>query len=98
MKHFYFSSLNYFKITFLFLISFTNLSIYLQAQAEVVTAKQYLSANATKFKLTKSDVNEASISSAYLSPTTGWYHVYLNQTYQSVEVHNSMLNLVLVDN
>ena len=98
MKHFYFSSLNYFKIIFLFLISFTNLSIYSQAQVEIIKAKQYLSANATKFKLTESDVNEASTSSAYLSPTTGWYHVYLNQTYQSVEVHNSMLNLVLVDN
>ena len=98
MKHFYFSSLNYFKITFLFLISFTNLSIYSQAQVEIITAKQYLSANAKKFKLTESDVNEASTSSAYLSPTTGWYHVYLNQTYQSVEVYNSMLNIVLVDN
>ena len=98
MKHFYFSSLNYFKTTFLFLILFTNLITHAQAQVEIVTAKQYLSTNAAKFKLTESDVNEASTSSAYLSPTTGWYHVYLNQTYQSVEVYNSMLNLVLVNN
>ena len=98
MKHFYFSSLNYFKTTFLFLISFTNLITHAQAQVEIVTAKQYLSTNAAKFKLTESDVNEASTSSAYLSPTTGWYHVYLNQTYQSIEVYNSMLNLALVNN
>ena len=98
MKHFYFTSFNYLKVTFLFVILFTNLSLHSQAQVEIATAKQYLSSNATKFKLTELDVIEATTSSAYLSPTTGWYHVYLNQTYQSIEVYNSLLNLVLVDN
>lgn len=70
----------------------------LQAQTEIFTAKQYLKDNATKHKLVDADINEMTVSSAYLSPTTGWYHVYFNQNYQSIEVYNSMINMVLQKN
>lgn len=68
-----------------------------QAQTEIETAKKYLSDNTIQYKLLPSDINEMVISSAYLSPTTGWYHVYFNQTYQSIEVYNGMLNLMIKD-
>ena len=67
----------------------------IQAQIEIATAKTYLTQNAAKQRLTTSDINDMSVSSAYLSPTTGWYHIYFNQTYQSVEVYNGLLNVTL---
>ncbi|WP_375446289.1 M36 family metallopeptidase [uncultured Fibrella sp.] len=72
-------------------------SAQMYAQNAIETAKQYLLKNTDKQKLTQSDVSEASISSAYLSPTTGWYHVYFNQTYQSVDVYNRLMNVVMKD-
>jgi hypothetical protein len=65
------------------------------AQQEVTIAKTYLSQNAAKQSLAASDIAEMTISSQYLSPTTGWYHIYFTQTYQSIEVYNGMLNTTL---
>ena len=81
--------------TVVVLCVFFNFSLH--AQKEVETAKSYLIQNAAKERLSGSDINEMSVSSAYLSPTTGWYHIYFNQTLQSVEVYNSQLNVVLKD-
>jgi Fungalysin metallopeptidase (M36)/Fungalysin/Thermolysin Propeptide Motif len=65
------------------------------AQIEVIKAKEYLSINIDKFNLSKVDINEMTVSSAYLSPTTGWYHIYFNQTHQNVEVFNGLLNVTM---
>lgn len=65
------------------------------AQKEIVSSKDYLAKNLAKHNLSKTDVDEMIVSSAYLSPTTGWYHIYFNQTYQNVEVFNSLLNITL---
>ncbi|MFN8346838.1 MAG: M36 family metallopeptidase [Spirosomataceae bacterium] len=73
------------------------LSFRIQAQNEVQIAKNYLSQNTAKHKITQADLEGMLVSSSYLSPTTGWYHVYFNQTYQNVEVYNSMMNLVVKD-
>ncbi|GAB3705280.1 hypothetical protein GCM10027592_37570 [Spirosoma flavus] len=80
----------------LFFSLFLGRSAY--AQDEVEMARQYVASNLTQQKLTPTDVDGLAISSAYLSPTTGWYHVYFNQTYQSIDVYNRMMNVVLVDN
>ena len=69
----------------------------LQAQTEIATAKNYLMVNAAKEKLSATDIAEMNVSSAYLSPTTGWYHLYFNQTYQSVEVYNGILGVTLIN-
>ncbi|GAB4037545.1 M36 family metallopeptidase [Spirosoma gilvum] len=76
------------------------LLVYYQsyAQIEIENARSYIVENADKQKLTATDINGLLISSAYRSPTTGWYHVYFNQGYQSIEVYNRLLNVVLVDN
>ncbi|MBN8823578.1 MAG: M36 family metallopeptidase [Spirosoma sp.] len=67
------------------------------AQTTIETAKQYVVTNAGTHNLTAPDVNGAIVSSAYQSPTTGWYHVYFNQAYQSVEIYNRLMSVVLVD-
>ncbi|HEY1056826.1 MAG TPA: hypothetical protein VGE24_16890, partial [Emticicia sp.] len=65
---------------------------------QITTAKNYLVNNTGKYKLTKPDINDMAVSSAYLSPSTGWYHIYFNQTYQDIEVFNGMLNVTLKGN
>ncbi|MBD2702213.1 M36 family metallopeptidase [Spirosoma sp. BT702] len=67
------------------------------AQIEIETARQYVAANMQQQQLTPPDIDGLLLSSAYKSPTTGWYHVYFNQAYQSVEVYNRMMNVVLMD-
>ncbi|PWK28865.1 fungalysin/thermolysin propeptide [Arcicella aurantiaca] len=94
------SNFTYFTFGFKFkIILFLSLffSVSSQAQTEIESAKKYLSDHTNQYKLLSSDVNEMVVSSAYLSPTTGWYHIYFNQTYQSIEVYNGMLNLILKD-
>ena len=81
------------KIIFAFLLAF--LSISVKAQTEIAIAKNYLTTNATKEKLSAADIAEMSVSSAYLSPTTGWYHLYFNQTHQLVEVYNGLMSVTL---
>ena len=81
------------KVIFAFLLAF--LSISVKAQTEIATAKNYLTANASKEKLSAADIAEMSVSSAYLSPTTGWYHLYFNQTHQLVEVYNGLISVTL---
>lgn len=81
------------KIFSAFLCAF--LSISVRAQTEISTAKTYLNANAAKEKLSVTDIAEMRVSSAYLSPTTGWYHIYFHQTHQSVEVYNGLLNVTM---
>ncbi|MEY4539001.1 MAG: hypothetical protein RLZZ306_758 [Bacteroidota bacterium] len=70
-------------------------TISVQAQNEIAIAKSYLTANAAKEKLSATDIAEMSVSSAYLSPTTNWYHLFFNQTYQSVEVYNGIMGVTL---
>jgi hypothetical protein len=81
------------KLIFAFFLAI--MSMAAQAQTEIVTAKNYLAQNSSQHKLTASDIDQMVVSSSYLSPTTGWYHVYFNQTHQSVEVYNGLLNLTL---
>lgn len=73
------------------------ISLTLHAQKEVEKIKTYLKANAARYQLTTKDIDEMGISSAYLSPTTGWYHVYFNQMYKAIEVHNGLLNATIVN-
>ena len=98
MKPLYTAFIHHCKFIVLFSVIFGLSVNYSQAQTEITTAKQYLRDNAQKQKLIESDINEMTVSSAYLSPTTGWYHVYFNQNYQSIEVYNSMINMVLQQN
>ncbi len=88
------------KISFAcyFLLSILFLSYQAYAQKEAEKIKSYLQGNAGTYHLSANDLREMSVSSAYQSPTTGWYHVYYTQVYQSIEVFNGMLNVTYVNN
>ncbi|GAB3997712.1 hypothetical protein GCM10028807_43440 [Spirosoma daeguense] len=73
-------------------------STRLHAQAQVETARQYVAANVQQQKLAPTDIDGLTVSSSYLSPSTGWYHVYFNQAFQNIEVYNRMMNVVLMNN
>ena len=85
-----------------FLLAFVQLTLFQfgvnrsgVAQNEIQLTRDYLSRQAGNEKVDARDITEMQISSAYLSPTTQWYHIYFDQTYRSIRVYNSMLNAVL---
>ncbi|MBL0324491.1 MAG: M36 family metallopeptidase [Cytophagaceae bacterium] len=75
---------------FLSLLTFTTF-----AQNEEELVKNYFKKNASQEKLSDQDLQEMQVSSRYFSSTTGWYHIYFNQTYQEIEVYNGLLNVTL---
>jgi hypothetical protein len=84
-----------FKSKLAFASLFLLLTFTLQAQTEVETSKTYLSQNAQKYNLAPTDIENLTVSSSYLSPSTGWHHVYFMQKYKNIEVYNGLLNLTL---
>jgi Fungalysin metallopeptidase (M36)/PKD-like domain/Fungalysin/Thermolysin Propeptide Motif len=86
------------KVKLLIVIILTLLNLGVSAQKEVAITKQYLNENTAKYKLSLLDISDMKISSQYLSPTTGWYHIYFNQTVEQVEVYNGLLAVTLKDN
>lgn len=95
LKHLFFNEMKFQKYYLLLLT--LGLSLGAFAQKEVETAKIYLKANAAQYHLSDNDLNEIGISSQYLSPSTGWYHIYFMQKYQSIEVYNGLLNATLAN-
>ncbi|HLO42807.1 MAG TPA: M36 family metallopeptidase [Leadbetterella sp.] len=85
----------YLRVVALFcsILCISNLPVL--AQNETENAKNYLIQNASREKLSQQDITEMLISSKYLSPSTGWYHIYFNQTYQEIEVFNGLLNVTM---
>ncbi|GAB3717413.1 hypothetical protein GCM10027592_59500 [Spirosoma flavus] len=81
--------------SYLVALMLCNVAAY--AQTEVEAARQYVAANVQQQQLTPLDIEGLLVSSAYKSPSTGWYHVYFNQAYQAVEVYNRMMNVVLTE-
>lgn len=77
------------------IFAFLLISLAATSQNEVAITKSYLAQNAAKEVISTTDIDEMIVSSAYLSPSTGWYHIYFIQTYQSIEVYNGMLNATL---
>jgi hypothetical protein len=62
------------------------------AQQETIIVKNYLKDNLVKESLSVQDIDDMVVSDAYLSPTTGLYHLYFKQTYKNIEVYNGILN------
>jgi predicted small secreted protein len=85
------------KVKLLLVVFFAFFTLGVQAQKEVALTKQYLNENTAKCNLSLSDIADMKISSEYLSPTTGWYHIYFNQTVEQVEVYNGMLAVTIKD-
>jgi Fungalysin metallopeptidase (M36)/PKD-like domain/Fungalysin/Thermolysin Propeptide Motif len=86
---------NFVKLSFLLTFIFS--PFFTKAQREVSLAKTYFTEHISKYNLSKNDIDEMNISSQYLSPTTGWYHIYFNQTVEQIEVYNGLLSVTLKD-
>ena len=93
--------------TFLLGVAFFVLTtVPAQAQTEVEFIKTYLKkavnqpvgkdSEAKINGLSQTDINEMKASSAYRSPSTGWFHAYFNQTYKGVKAR--LLNCCGVSN
>lgn len=80
----------------LFVVSSFSPLVYTQ-DFNLEAAKLHLKKEQPKLNLSKGDLDEMVTSSSYISPTTGWYHVYFNQSYQGIEVYNGILNVALKD-
>ncbi len=83
------------KLVLTLFISFSTFSSF--AQREVALTKQFLIENKQKYNLSLSDIGEMKVTSEYLSPSTGWYHIYFNQTLQSIDVYNAVIGITLKD-
>ncbi|RFS17822.1 M36 family metallopeptidase [Emticicia sp. C21] len=95
LKHLFFSNIRFQRCYLLLMV--LGLSFGAIAQKEVEKAKTYLNANAAHYHLSNNDISEIGISSEYLSPSTGWYHIYFVQKHQSIEVYNGILNVTLAN-
>ncbi|MCY7290728.1 MAG: M36 family metallopeptidase [Ferruginibacter sp.] len=84
------------KLLLIIFISFSTFNAV--AQKEVAFTKQYLNENTQKYNLSLLDITDMKVTSEYLSPTTGWYHIYFNQTLQSIDVYNAVLGITIKDN
>jgi hypothetical protein len=94
LKHLLFNALKFRRFYLIFLTIAVSSGVH--AQKEVEKVKTYLKANAAQYHLSAKDIDEMDISSEHLSPTTGWYHVYFVQKYQSIEVYNGILNTTII--
>jgi hypothetical protein len=86
-----------YKVKLLLIIFLAFFTLVVKAQKEVALTKQYLNENTAKYNLSLLDIADMKVSSEYLSPTTGWYHIYFNQTVEQVEVYNGLLSVTLKD-
>jgi hypothetical protein len=80
---------------YVFLLLFSLLGSAIAQDANMEAAKSHLIINKKKLNLSEQDLEQMVVSSSYISPTTGWFHAYFNQTHQSVEVYNGLLNVAL---
>ncbi|MCU0324096.1 MAG: hypothetical protein MUF45_02440, partial [Spirosomaceae bacterium] len=82
--------------TFSFLLSFfLGFHISFAQDSNLEAAKYHLKINQKKFQLSDNDLAEMQLSSAYISPSTGWYHAYFAQNFQSIEVYNGIFSVAL---
>ncbi|MFN3852283.1 MAG: M36 family metallopeptidase [Spirosomataceae bacterium] len=89
-------NLKFTTTTFLFL--FVSICYFSFAQdPNLEAAKLHLKSKQEKLSLSNNDLAEMQLSSAYISPSTGWYHAYFTQTHQAIEVYNGILNVALKD-
>ncbi|QIL76006.1 T9SS-dependent M36 family metallopeptidase [Hymenobacter sp. HDW8] len=69
----------------------------LSAEQQLVpqAALQHLKKNKQALQLTDEDIADVKLSSESVSPKTGIKHVYLQQLYQGIEIHNAIANMSL---
>ncbi|WP_290698943.1 T9SS-dependent M36 family metallopeptidase [Lacinutrix sp.] len=60
--------------------------------------KTWLNQNKDKYELSESDISNLLVSDSYFSKKTRINHVYVNQAYQGVKIHNAISSVAVRDN
>ena len=78
------------------LISFGQETIDEQVRYELL-AKQYLLDHLDKYALSETAVHTAVVSDFYTNVNNGWKQLYLNQTHNSIKIHNALISMTLTE-
>jgi uncharacterized repeat protein (TIGR01451 family) len=69
-----------------------------EAQKPLEISQQYLEQNLKDLGLNAQDIEEYRVRDMYVSKHNGLTHVYLNQTYESVDIYNAIININILPN
>ncbi|TYA52426.1 T9SS-dependent M36 family metallopeptidase [Formosa maritima] len=58
----------------------------------------YLAQNQAKYKISANDIEDLYVNKEYFSKSTKINHVYVNQRYQGIEIHNAISSVAIKDN
>ncbi len=86
------------KIYLLFASLFLAFAVFGQQEKAIITAKQYLKENISKWKLEEADIADVSIDNILTSKHNGVTHIYLHQRYQGVEIFNAISTINILPN
>ena len=87
------------KNYFLILLCLFGCTVLGQTQeAQTQKARQHIIQSAEKWQLSAGDVQDIGVSSAYVSKHNGVTHVYLQQQYNGIPIHNAISNVHIKQN
>ncbi|OIQ23261.1 T9SS-dependent M36 family metallopeptidase [Lacinutrix sp. MedPE-SW] len=96
MKKNYTYSLYSFILLFFLQFSYGQEALSDNAYGSII--EKWLSSEINKYGLQETDVLDIQISDAYYSDKTKINHVYLNQAYQGIKIHNAISSTAIKDN
>lgn len=67
----------------------------LTAQKQLQEAKSYLKENQSELRITNRDIETSVVSSSHISKQNGVEHIYLQQNYNGISIHNAILNVAV---
>lgn len=85
------------KILLTCFLSLLFVGVYGQSQSTFEAAIRHLEKNADQIGITKSDYEDALVSTQYTHPKTGATYIYLNQAYQGIKLKNGIMTIVVKD-
>ncbi|PWI28854.1 peptidase, partial [Flavobacteriaceae bacterium LYZ1037] len=95
MKKNYIHSFMVVGLLFFGLMGFSQNSLVNSEYGNVI--KTYLTQNQAKYHLTANDIEDLYVTKEYFSKSTKINHVYVNQRYQGIEIHNAISSVAMRD-
>ncbi|PWI30068.1 peptidase, partial [Flavobacteriaceae bacterium LYZ1037] len=95
MKKNYIHSIMVVGLLFFGLIGFSQNSLVNSEYGNVI--KTYLTQNQAKYHLTANDIEDLYVTKEYFSKSTKINHVYVNQRFQGIEIHNAISSVAMRD-
>ncbi|APX99229.1 T9SS-dependent M36 family metallopeptidase [Lacinutrix venerupis] len=85
-------------IVFLFTIQLVQAQNTLNNNQFGSLIQNWLNQNKEKYNLVESDLSSLIVNDSYFSEKTKINHIYINQAYQGVKIHNAISNVAIKDN